>query len=74
MLSSYCDNEEEYLSQAEELTKEIMSCTAVEPDDLFFGNPPKQKELRCTLKKILSNIELIRQIPLEKRQMDFFLL
>lgn len=71
VLSSYCNDEEEYLSQVEELTKKIMSCDNAELDDLFFGNPPKRKELRYTLEKILSNIKLIRQIPLEKRQRDF---
>jgi hypothetical protein len=42
-----------------------------ELDDLFFWNLPVKKKLEFTCKKILTNIEKVKSIPIEKRKFDF---
>lgn len=70
MLSYNCEGEDEYLSKSELLTKEIMSYSDAEIDDLFFGNPPERKALEDVLKKILLNIGEVKRLPLNKRTTD----
>jgi hypothetical protein len=70
LLSYDCENEAEYLKKAAKLTKKILEAKDYELDDLFWGNPPKKKKLEITLTKILSNIEEINNIPIEKRHYD----
>ncbi len=53
LLSSDCENEAEYLDEAEKLTKEILKADDFELDDLFWGDPPKKNKLINTCKKIL---------------------
>jgi len=67
VLSECCNDEDEYLSKAEELTKDILSFDGADLDDLFFGDPPKRKALEKVLNKILSNINEVRKIPLNER-------
>lgn len=71
LLSSDCKNEIEYIDKAEKLTREIMQMNDYGLDDLFWGNPPNKERLNFTLKKILGNIEKIKNIPIEKRKFDF---
>jgi hypothetical protein len=71
VLSEDCDDEEEYLSKAEELTKDILSCDDVDLDDLFFDDPPQRKALDKALNRILSNIDAVRRIPLNKRTIQW---
>lgn len=71
VLSSDCENENEYLDKAEKLTEAIMQAEDWELDDLFFGDPPSKKKLISTCKKILENIEKVKAIPIEKREYDF---
>ena len=70
LLSYDCDDETEYIEKAEGLTKKIMKCKDYELDDLFWGEPPHKEELKVVLKKILSNIEDIKRIPLKDRHYD----
>lgn len=72
VLSSECKNEEEYLLKAEKLTMQIMEIIETEDyrlEELFWGNPPDKDELRSTLREILNNIEKVKSIPVEKRNM-----
>lgn len=71
VLSYECKNEAEYLEKAEKLTREILEFEDYELDDLFWGNPPDNEKLNSTLRKILSNIEGVKRIPIEKRHYDF---
>lgn len=71
LLSYDCKNETEYIEKAEKLTKEIIETKDYALDDLFWGNPPDKEKLESTLKKILSNIEKVKSIPIEKRKYDF---
>lgn len=61
VLSSDCEDEDSYLSRAERLTKDIMACSSVDLDDLFFGSPPSKKELKPTLTRIWQNIQKLKQ-------------
>ncbi len=71
VLSYECANEQEYLDKSEQLTNEILNYDEVELDDLFFGNPPKKEKLHIALKKIISNIAAVKQIPIDKRHYDY---
>ena len=70
VLSSDCEDEPDYIDKALEMTNEIMQADDWELDDLFWGNPPDKEMLHFTLKKIISNIESIKNIPIEKRHYD----
>ena len=61
VLASDCEDEDNYLSRAERLTKDIMACSSVDLDDLFFGNSPSKKELKPTLTRILQNIQKLKR-------------
>ena len=61
VLASDCQDEDNYLSRAERLTKDIMACSSVDLDDLFFGNSPSKKELKPTLSRILQNIQKLKR-------------
>ena len=72
-LAMNCENEEEYLSDAEQLIKECLESKNIENlmEDMFFGNPPKEKDFKNTLSAILLNIKKVRQIPIEERTFEF---
>jgi hypothetical protein len=61
VLSYDCKDEADYLAKAEELTKEIMSYDDVDLDDLFFGEAVDKKGLEIALRKILLNIQHLRE-------------
>ena len=42
----------------------------IDLDDMFFGNPTKKDQYHKALDKILSNIEDVMKIPIEKRNYD----
>lgn len=66
LLSYDCKDEAEYLDKAGEFTRELMQVKDYELDDLFLGNPTEKEKLNFTLQKIISNIEKIKKIPIEK--------
>ena len=70
LLSYDCENETEYIGKAEKLTQEIMKLEDYELEDLFWGNSPDKEKLDVTLRKIISNIEKLKHIPIEKRHYD----
>jgi hypothetical protein len=72
-LAMNCNNEEEYLLKAEQLIKECLEDENIENlmDDMFFGNPPKQKDFKNTLNEIQYNINKVREIPINKRTFEF---
>ena len=39
--------------------------------NIFFEDPPKEKDFKKTLLNILNNINKVRQIPIEKRTFEF---
>ncbi len=70
LLSYDCKNETEYIDKAEKLTHEIMKLEDYALEDFFWGNLPDKEILNFTLRKIISNIEEVKQIPIEKRHYD----
>ncbi len=71
VLSSECDDEDEYLDEAAEMTKELLQADDDELEEAFWGNPPNKKKLKATCEKILKNIERIKSIPLDEREYEF---
>ncbi|CAN5427802.1 hypothetical protein BH23BAC1_BH23BAC1_17960 [soil metagenome] len=71
VLSSSCKNEDEYLEKSKQLAQEIKDFDDFELEDIFFGNVPEKGKLINTLNKILSNIDEVNKIPIEKRHYDF---
>ncbi len=61
LLSSECEDEAEYLTKAEELTRKIMSYEDIALDDLFFGEIVDKNGLGIALGKILFNIQQLRK-------------
>ncbi len=70
ILSYDCKNETEYIDKAEKLTKEILKLDDDDLEDLFWGDLPDTDKLNFTLRKIISNIEDLKMIPIDKRQYD----
>ena len=62
-LASECKNEAEYLSKAEEWINDCLEDEDIDDlmEDLFFGNPPSEKDFKNTLLNILKNIEKIKK-------------
>jgi len=71
LLSYHCENETEFIHNAEKLTREIMKAKHEDLDDMFFGNLPQKEKLASTLQQILKNIENVKSIPFDKRTYDF---
>ena len=73
LLSYECKTDNEYLDKSESLINIwLMMCDLNDLiPHIFFENPPKAKSLLKTLSKILSNIEKVKSIPIDKRTFDF---
>jgi len=71
VLSSSCKNEKEYLEKSKLLAYEIKQLDDCDLEDLLFGNVPDRRKLNYTLDKIISNIEKVNKIPLNKRKYDY---
>jgi hypothetical protein len=72
-LAGECEDEAEYLLKAEQLIKECLEDEDIEElmEDMFFGNPPKEKDFKNALCKIQNNINKVKEIPMEKRTFEF---
>ena len=71
VLSSRCRDESEYLDKSKRLAKQILQLDDYELEDLLFGNVPDRDKFDFTLEKIISNIEKVNKIQIDKRQYDF---
>ena len=72
VLASSCEDDDDYLNQAEALLKGWLRVDDFEDiiDDIFFGQKVNENAFRKTLKKILSNIAEIRKTPKEQRKYE----
>jgi hypothetical protein len=72
-LARDCEDDEDYLSNTEELINHWLEDDDIDilMDDLFFGDPPKEKDFRNVLAEIQHNINKVREIPIEKRTFEF---
>ena len=71
VLASSCKDESEYLDKSKRLAEKILQLNDFEVEDLLFGNIMDKNRLEFTLKKIISNIEQVKKIPIDKRQYEF---
>ncbi len=71
VLSSSCQSESEYLIKSIQLAEKNLKLDDYELKDLLFGNIPEKDRLEFTLNKIISNIDRVNKIAVNKRQYDF---
>jgi len=67
LLSGECEDEKDFIEQSVNLIEEMKAYSNIDLEDLFFGNPPKIKDFKLILKKILNNIDKVKAIPFKKR-------
>jgi hypothetical protein len=71
VLASDCKDEKEYLTQAKQLAEGILKVDDFILEDLFFGSIPDKTKLNLALREIISNIEEVKKIPMDKRHFEF---
>lgn len=73
VLAEDCENDDDFLNVAEELIKEWLEERDLEDvlEYVFVDDLPSKEEFHQVLQKLLNNISLVRQIPIEKRRFDF---
>ena len=69
-LSNHCPTEAEFLEESEKLANEILYLDSLDRRDYFLDRFPSNSELDDTLKKIISNIEEVKKIPIEQRNFE----
>ena len=74
ILADDCNNDNDFLDESEAMIKEWLTDWDLDEliMDIFFDNPPDKMAFKKTLKKILSNIEKVREIPIEQRKFDLW--
>ena len=72
-LADECENDDEYLKQAERLIKSWLKNKYIDDlmIDIFFGNPPNRKDFEKVLSDILANINKVRKIPMKEITFEF---
>ena len=72
LLSTNCENEEEYLLAAKEMIKEWKEDLACSFLDIFYDDdPPSQSSFEDAILKIESNILEVEKISFKNRKFDF---
>ena len=74
VLANDCDTDNEFLDKSESIIKEWLNDWDLEEVimDVFFDDLPSKHNFKRILDKILTNIEKVRKIPLEKRKFDLW--
>lgn len=74
VLASDCESDDEYLDHADSMINEWLTDWDLEDVmmDIFFDDPPGKKEFKKVLENILTNIEKVRKIPIERRKYDLW--
>ena len=67
LLAGDCKDEEQYLEKSLKLLREINDNLDYAIDEIFFEDPLTKNQLIKALKKIESEIEKVKQIPISKR-------
>ncbi len=67
LLSGECENEEDFIKKSILLIEEMEKYDEIDLYDMFFGNPPKMKKFHKSLKKIIKNIDKVKEIPTKNR-------
>lgn len=74
MLAGDCKTDNEYLDESESMIKEWLSDWDLEDVimEIFFDNPPSEKDFKRILDKLLMNIGNVRKTPIEERKFDLW--
>lgn len=67
LLSGECKDEESFIEKSIQLIDEMKIYDEIDLDYMFFGNPPKMNDFHSVLRKIIENINKVKEIPIEKR-------
>jgi len=67
LLAEDCKDEDGYLMKSLDFIKEVKEDLECAIDEIFFDNPLTIKQLEKALKEIESELEEVKQIPIEKR-------
>jgi hypothetical protein len=67
LLSGECKDEEDFIEKSIQLIEEMKNFDEIDLDDMFFGNPPIINGFHNALRKIIKNINEVKEIPTEKR-------
>ena len=67
LLSGECKDEEDFIVKSIQLIEEMKNYDEINLDDMFFGNPPKMNDFHNALRKIIENINRVKEIPTKKR-------
>jgi hypothetical protein len=72
LLASNCKDDDDYLSQAEEIINDWLKEDDFEEflEDIFWGEQVDEVEFKNTLFKILANIQEIRKTPMNEREYE----
>ena len=74
VLADGCKTDDIFLDVCESLIKEWLTEWDLEEAmlDIFYDDLPNIKDFKKTINKILSNIESVRKIPIEKRKFEIW--
>ena len=74
VLAENCKTDNEFLYESESLIKDWLTDWDLEEViiDIFFDDPPGKQDFKKTLDKIMTNIEKVRKIPIERRKFDLW--
>lgn len=72
LLASNCKDDDDYLSQAEEIINDWLKEDDFEEilEDIFWGEPVDEVEFKAALIKIITNIAEIRKTPMKEREYE----
>ncbi len=73
LLSYECNTENEFLDESELMINDWLNDWDLEEliMDIFYDDLPRKQDFKKILQKILTNIEKVRKIEIEKRHFDF---
>jgi hypothetical protein len=74
VMAGDCKSDNEFLDESWAIINEWLTDWEIDEVimEIFFDDPPAKKEFKKILDQILSNIENVRKIPVEKRKFDLW--
>ena len=74
VLAGSCDTDDKFLEESEVMIREWLNDWDLDEaiTDIFYDHPPDIKDFKKVLDKLLSNIVVVRKIPMEQRKFDLW--
>lgn len=72
VLANHCKNETEYLKEVIELVNEFIVADEETLEDFFYGEVPPAEDITLFASDILSNINKINSLPIDRRQLKTY--